>query len=707
MSGVFALSPFAPSINRAASRQVDPPSHSTLREKSLSDTQWSEGGTLGTFAHRMINGRAVCLQAPAEQAHALRQREPGAASILLTPPDSAGVPRTGLRIVLRGTPQLQNFPEAIDGLRRAAAQWEAQIQTVLTVVVEVDFGPTFFGAQASDDVVDVSDGQILGGNALYAGALADLVSGPYPNEKKALYSSLPARALPTDHGTYSGLLMSSATLRALDLLNPVADADGERTDFGAPPAIAINSKIKFDFDASDGVDGDKLDFVALATHELGHVLGFISSAGGRDLNPTTAIQPTLMDMFRIRPETASSFSTASRVLASGGEQVFFAAGFNLPLSTGLPDGTSGDGRSPAHWKDDELTGQYLGIMDPTLRAGEHQSITNNDLEVIDDLGYQAKALFDSTTVVPLVSGSPQTGSLFAPPPGLGVLSHIHYSIVIPGGASQLRIDLRGNADVDLFARFGHPVINQTHAVIADYRSATPASVETILINSASAPPLSPGIYYMAVANFGPGDADFTITATTTGGVIGRAPTIFGADSHLEGDSLEVACTGIDRDGDFLQANISVVDSGGRAVVPSVIIPLAASASGRSETQFTIRGLSAAPTAQRLSAVLIDRSGHRSAEALIDFGIGDPGAVSLTNASFNGSKLTMKVNGSASSFQLEVNGRIVAPPANLMIKPSGVKLLAKGSMSQLNLQSGPNRIRLKNENGWSNIFILQV
>jgi hypothetical protein len=82
-----------------------------------------------------------------------------------------------------------------------------------------------------------------------------------------------------------------------------------------------------------------------------------------------------------------TFGTADRVLSSGGFQVYYAGDDDLQLSTGRPDQTGGDGRQASHWKDDALTGQRIGIMDPTLAAGKRFAITMKDLEAIDSFGY--------------------------------------------------------------------------------------------------------------------------------------------------------------------------------------------------------------------------------------------------------------------------------------------------------------------------------
>jgi hypothetical protein len=85
----------------------------------------------------------------------------------------------------------------------------------------------------------------------------------------------------------------------------------------------------------------------------------------------------------------ASFSDAERVLSSGGEQVFFASGPELPLSTGRMDGSGGDGFQASHWKDDRFTGQIIGVMDPIITAGDRGVVTDSGLAVLDAIGYGA------------------------------------------------------------------------------------------------------------------------------------------------------------------------------------------------------------------------------------------------------------------------------------------------------------------------------
>jgi hypothetical protein len=690
------------------SQKADDSNPSPLPQSPGDRSAWAGPYALGTFARRVIDGRIVCLEASAEQARGIKGRGPNLPLDLIEhDSDQYSGARTGLRIILRGTSQLQGSPQARESFKRAAARWEALIQTGVTVVVDVDFGPTSFGVGFDDNVVGITDAQVLGGNSLYPAVRAGLISEAYIPETASLYNSLPAKAAPTDIGDSSGMTASSATLRALGLINEVADPAAEADGFGPPPAISFNSKFDFDFNPDDGIDQGKLDFEALALHEMGHVLGFVSFAGHQEMDSSAAVEPSIWDLFRVRPDaTGSGLSAAERILSSGGEQSFYAGDESLALSTGRPDGTGGDGRQASHWKDDSLTGRYLGVMDPTIEPGEHQFITDNDVAVLDVIGYRARSVADPTIVIPLIPGQPQAGGMFGPPPNMGVFSHTQYSITVPPGATQVRIDLDGNQDVDLFARFGQAVVLQGHNPKTDYMSTSDSGSETITITPASSPPLRQGIYYMAVANFGPGDADFKVTASVMGGAISHAPAIFNVEARLEGDTVGLDLAAIDRDGDFARADVTVLDETGRAVISSGFAINPGDLT-RIESELMISGLSAIPTARRAGVILIDRAGNRSPEATVDFGKAQAGAVTVTGITFTGTKLTLNARGVTDGLELEINGRIIAPPGKIKVSASGKKLIIKGKANQLALQPGANRIRVKNIYGWSNIFLLGI
>ncbi|HQR36614.1 MAG TPA: NF038122 family metalloprotease [Blastocatellia bacterium] len=524
------------------------PKHSHSSQNSISQDSKSKGRMIDTalpstddlsnqlFASPYASGfviesdgtQTICRDASAEEARAMRERNPQQQLRQLNHEESAdfsqGQAQNGMKIILRGTSQLEQFPAAKAAFIRAAQRWEAVIQSPITVIIDVDYGPARFGETFPPNIIGSTDSQDIGGN-IYPAVRSALISHASNAQEAALYNALPQGQLPTDIGTTTGIFNPTSVFRAVGILNPVANPDGESQQFGPPPSIGFNSAFQFDFDPDNGIDPGKTDFDATAVHEIGHALGFTSNAGLKELVPTSPIYSCFWDLFRFRPGvTSATFSSAQRILSSGGEQVFFGGAPELALSTGRPDGNGGDGRQSSHWKDDELIGRYIGIMDPTLSSGRREEITENDLKALDIIGYQVRTGSTPTPTptpggdtVALSTGTPKTGSVPAPPSGSATMGATQYTIQVPSGATQLKVELSGNQDVDLFVRFGSRIVVQNGGPVADFKSETESNNESVTVTPGSNPALQVGVYYIAIGNYGPGAASFTITATVIGG----------------------------------------------------------------------------------------------------------------------------------------------------------------------------------------------
>ena len=294
---------------------------------------------------------------------------------------------TGLKIVLRSTAQLDGFPLAKAAFIRAAAAWEAQIKNPITIVIDVDYGPTRFGQTYPTGVLGSASTPSY--SVSYSTIRGKLVSGATNVAETALYNSLPASSVGTDIGAIGNTSVSSPLMRVFGLLAANADPATETN----APSIGFNSSFAFDFDPSDGIAADTRDFDAVAVHEMGHALGFVSNVGYYELYASSTKSMTVWDIFRFRPGTTlSTFPSALRVMSSGGDQRFFDGHPELATSTGRPDGSGGDGRQASHWKADEQSANYVGIMDPSLSAGVRKAMTNNDLQMLETIGYQVTGL---------------------------------------------------------------------------------------------------------------------------------------------------------------------------------------------------------------------------------------------------------------------------------------------------------------------------
>ena len=279
---------------------------------------------------------------------------------------------SGLDLVVRPTERLETNAEAKAAFLKAAEKWETLVANPITVVVDVDFGPTHFGdpfTPADHDSVFRAE---PGGVSWLATDYISRLKALFPNSP--VLARLPTGAVPTDIGSIDTICGPAVLGQVVGLPDQLGD----------PPRIGFNSAFAYDFDPSDGIDVDKVDFVGYATHGFLHVLGYSTKVG---TDPGTCMAP--LDLFRVPPDTTlSSFQQTVRFLTTGGEHNLFLGDDKVRLlSTGLPDGTEGDGRSADHWKDDELAGSYLGSMDPTLRPGQHGWVAYNDLLAGNRLGY--------------------------------------------------------------------------------------------------------------------------------------------------------------------------------------------------------------------------------------------------------------------------------------------------------------------------------
>jgi len=511
------------------------------------------------------DGAAGCRNSTPEESMAIARRDVTRELRSITSPSlqSTG----GLQIILRATPELDANPQAKAAFLRAADVWASRVQDPTTVFIDVDFGSTWFGEEFPEGVIGATNPQMLVASGRYLTVLGRLIGSTTDPKELALYWGLPLTpVVPTDLGDTASVLAPSAVYRTLGLIN--SDPTFDPPFYGPPPAIGFNSAMDFDFDASDGVDAGKYDFESVVAHEIGHVLGFTSAVGQREINPNCELAVTVWDLFRMRPGASmGGLATSDRILSSGGAQIFFEGDSELQLSTGRPDGTGGDGLQPSHWRDDSVVGQRIGLMDPTIPAGTRQTMTFNDLTALDLFGY---------TLRPFGNNRPAISTLAA---------------------------------------------------------------------------------------------------------------------DLNGDVLTLTGAAADADGDVVQAQAQFLDQKGRVVAQTAPFATDFGIAATLALRLRFTGLGGLAEATQVSVVLIDSHGNRSPAVVADFSGGDPGAVKLVEASYDGTRLLIRGKRLTADALVEINGMVVAPPAGVNLSPNGKKLTIVGTSAALNLLPGANRIRV--------------
>src|SRR3972149_3751602 len=340
----------------------------------------------------------------------------------------------GMKILLRATDQLLENKEALLAFRRAAARWERFIRNNITVVIDVDYGETRWGAAWPANVLGSTNTAVYsvdGGTvADVVGKLKDLHSGD--SQLQDLYDAIPIPTPTTADANLGMLVGGIINLQELGYVAPEIDPDLDVTPFGTIPTIGFNSAFPYDFDPSDGISGGTTDFDAIVVHEIGHALGFTAIAGNYPAYgpPNNYFYP--WDLFRVRPDAVeegslTGFSTAPRVVTPGpvatevwavednvtyykATQVSFDGLKKLEVSSATLSGTGGDDQQAPHWRDDQdrlpSLGEerFIGVMDPTAGASREE-VTDNDLRLLEIIGYDIQYVQEYAMIQVVADGN--------------------------------------------------------------------------------------------------------------------------------------------------------------------------------------------------------------------------------------------------------------------------------------------------------------
>ncbi len=340
----------------------------------------------------------------------------------------------GMTIVLNDLGGVGVGTQARAGFEAAAALWTSVLKDPITIRLDVSFaalGAGILGSAGSttNSVSYTGLAGLLAADAKSANdakAVAALQSGPLafvtnePPVTGAIDSRL--RFLDNDN-TFdnNNIAANTAQLKALGV-NPVYAANNPG---GRDGTVQFSSAFDWDFDPSDGITPGFFDFVGVAAHEIGHVLGFRSGVDLADVNalPGRAL-PGTRGLGNIAWGTVNDLQRygdfqGDRVLdwSIGGQSCFSIDGGANCLALLSTGRVNGDLRQASHWKDDVLlnASSQLGIMDPTASGpGGTQPamrITALDLIAFDVMGYDiAAAVPEPASWAMLITGFGLTGA---------------------------------------------------------------------------------------------------------------------------------------------------------------------------------------------------------------------------------------------------------------------------------------------------------
>lgn len=284
---------------------------------------------------------------------------------------------------------------ALSGFQAAANRWSAVLHDDVTVNLNIGFsvlGPGILGSTGSTrGTVAYTDFR----NALTADAwgATDQAAVTHLSQSSCLNVMMNGTGV-NPNGVGSGqtfvddncnannktIRMTTANARALGLLdanNPLSDG-----------SVSFSSTFTWDFNPEDGINSDAFDFIGVATHEIGHALGFVSGVDTLDANRSgnfsdaafTYIAPA--DLFRCSSDSKAAgadidFSADNRT------KYFSLDNCDTGIATFSTGRTFGDGQQASHWKDN----QNIGILDPTAARGELLRISNTDIQLFDAIGW--------------------------------------------------------------------------------------------------------------------------------------------------------------------------------------------------------------------------------------------------------------------------------------------------------------------------------
>jgi hypothetical protein len=175
---------------------------------------------------------------------------------------------------------------------------------------------------------------------------------------------------------------------------------------------------------------------------------------------------------------------------------------------------------------------------------------------------------------------------------------------------------------------------------------------------------------------------------------------------LNGDVLTLSGTLNDMDGDVVQAQLDMLDAKGHVLGQTAPFAVDFGVPTSQFFNFSVQQMGSQPAVTQVRVTLIDTQGNKSKAMLTDFSGGDAGGPRLTTASYKQNTFSAKGKRFGDQPQIEVNGTIITPPSGFN-NVSPKKVSVSGQAADLNLKTGPNRIRIISNGLRSNLLVVDM
>ncbi|MGD1919245.1 MAG: NF038122 family metalloprotease [Pleurocapsa sp.] len=350
----------------------------------------------------------------------------------------------------------EDVPQAVkDGVEEAGEIWSSYLTDEVNININIEYNPLdeFTAGEADSNTIEVSYSdfyQALNSDAISTDDQIALASLPSSENINLLINNTQE-----NQGSDEPYLDDNASQNNSTISLTVANAKalGFDTEAEIDATIIFNSDVDnrndviWDFDRTDGIDDHAIDFQTVATHEIGHTLGFISGVDNLDITAGQNLQELIAtedinlqdiveileledivtelglteifadidlgeliagtpieslladiepDRFVFEDEYIPTsmdlfrYSNSSSDLGiidftTGDAKKYFSLDGGHTEIAQLSTGVYlGDGRQISHWKH----GEDVGIMQPGKGLGQINHISSNDLQLLDVIGWE-------------------------------------------------------------------------------------------------------------------------------------------------------------------------------------------------------------------------------------------------------------------------------------------------------------------------------